>query len=451
MEESQKPAVRHVVIGQTVAGLGTRIALVALAVFILAVGGALTYWDKRLIAIGQAQTLAVKQAQALATKPAQTLAARPASTNQVRTLSDKAITGRNIFLQNCAGCHGQQGDAQTEVADYLDPRPRDFTRGIVKFKSTPFGQPPTHADLVVTVSDGLRWSSMPPFKGRMKSEEIQAVVQYLEEAFLDKAVAKVSEQVGPPDPPQLTPEMATRGGVLFQARCAACHGPGGTPHELIKFQDVWGKSIRPRDLAQPIYKRGSDPRNIYLRIKYGISGTPMTNIASGLKDAEIWSLTAYVRSLQRRPKPIVDRGRLLFAGMGCVQCHGEKGQGNVLNPNYARKSPPSLNNLAEKMFLEDQDDAAFVIELLGDREDLATSEDFKDIPNYRVVLAQYNAIRNVIRKGSHAAKADPSGTEPPLHMPAWSALLDDEKIDAIIAYLLSLQPSDLDDEEVTEQ
>ena len=218
MEESQKPAVRHVVIGQTVAGLGTRIALVALAIFILAVGGAFTYWDKRLIAIGQAQTLAVKQAQALATKPTQalatkptqTLAAKPASTNQVRTLSDKAITGRNIFLQNCAGCHGQQGDAQTEVAAYLDPRPRDFTRGIVKFKSTPFGQPPTHADLIATVSDGLRWSSMPPFKDRMQPEEIQAVVQYLQEEFLIKPGSKVSEQAGTPETPQLTSEKRRR-------------------------------------------------------------------------------------------------------------------------------------------------------------------------------------------------------------------------------------------------
>ncbi len=253
MEESQKPAVRPVVLEQTVAGPGTRIALVALAVFIFVSGGALTYWDRRQIAAGQSQTLANRsaqtvaagQSQTLANRPAQTLAAKPAPTNQVKTLSDKAITGRNIFLQNCAGCHGQQGDANTEVAAYLDPRPRDFTRGIVKFKSTPFGQPPTRADLVATVSDGLRWSSMPPFKNRMKPKEIQAVVQYLEEAFLDKAVAKVSEQVGPPDPPQLTPELATRGGVLFQARCAACHGPGGKPNDLIKFQDVWRQSIHP--------------------------------------------------------------------------------------------------------------------------------------------------------------------------------------------------------------
>jgi hypothetical protein len=43
------------------------------------------------------------------------------------------------------------------------PRPRDFTLGFFKYKSTPPGEPPTDDDLERVVAEGLQASAMPYF------------------------------------------------------------------------------------------------------------------------------------------------------------------------------------------------------------------------------------------------------------------------------------------------
>ena len=37
--------------------------------------------------------------------------------------------GRAVYNYRCYFCHGYSGDARTLAATYLNPRPRDFTRG----------------------------------------------------------------------------------------------------------------------------------------------------------------------------------------------------------------------------------------------------------------------------------------------------------------------------------
>ena len=47
----------------------------------------------------------------------------------------------------CVGCHGANGDGKGPAADMLIVKPRDFTKGIFKFRSTPSGTLPTDEDL----------------------------------------------------------------------------------------------------------------------------------------------------------------------------------------------------------------------------------------------------------------------------------------------------------------
>ena len=54
--------------------------------------------------------------------------------------------GARVFAQRCAVCHGPDGRGNGPAAPSLIPRPRDFTLGLFKFKSTPHGQPPTDDD-----------------------------------------------------------------------------------------------------------------------------------------------------------------------------------------------------------------------------------------------------------------------------------------------------------------
>jgi mono/diheme cytochrome c family protein len=125
--------------------------------------------------------------------------------------------------------------------------------------------------------------------------------------------------------------------------------------------------------------------------------------------------------------------------MGCVTCHGLEGQGNISNPNYVKETVPKLNTLAEKMMLYEKEDINKIIDYLERDVKLETLEE-EPVPRFNSVLAQYNSIKDVIKKGSKAGKLDSNGPEPPLNMPLWATLLSDEDIDAIIAYLLSIYP-----------
>src|SRR2546422_9317059 len=69
--------------------------------------------------------------------------------------------GRRVYAQRCAMCHGPDGRGNGPAAPSLIPRPRDFTLGQFKYKSTAAGQPPTEADLMHVVANGLAASAMP--------------------------------------------------------------------------------------------------------------------------------------------------------------------------------------------------------------------------------------------------------------------------------------------------
>ena len=58
------------------------------------------------------------------------------------------------------------------------PRPRDFTRGIYKIRSTPSGTVPTDDDLFRSITNGLPGTSMPGW-GVLPERDRRQVVQYI--------------------------------------------------------------------------------------------------------------------------------------------------------------------------------------------------------------------------------------------------------------------------------
>ena len=133
----------------------------------------------------------------------------------------------------------------------------------------------------------------------------------------------------------------------------------------------------------------------------------------------------------------VERGRRLFATLGCVACHGEEGRGGVVNPNYLQGTSPTLALEAERLMLFDPEDAEIAIELLitgADLEALDADPPFRGYVRFR---AQLENVRGVIRDGSAAGKLDADGPQP-FSMPAWAHAMDNEQRDLVIAYLISL-------------
>ena len=56
--------------------------------------------------------------------------------------------GKKVYEKWCINCHGDSGEGNGPAADFFTPRPRDFTYGLYKIRSTQSGQLPTDEDLV---------------------------------------------------------------------------------------------------------------------------------------------------------------------------------------------------------------------------------------------------------------------------------------------------------------
>jgi len=80
-------------------------------------------------------------------------------------LDQGAPLGARVFARHCAVCHGPNGHGNGPAAPSMFPRPRDFSSGRFKYKSTAAGEPPTDEDLLRTVRDGLAASAMPYLRG----------------------------------------------------------------------------------------------------------------------------------------------------------------------------------------------------------------------------------------------------------------------------------------------
>ena len=213
--------------------------------------------------------------------------------------------GERIYRENCAACHGEKGDGKGPQADTLKTKPRDFTGGIYKFRSTPSGSLPLDNDLVRTITRGVRGTAMLA-QLQLSKEETEAVVQYLKlfsSRFQnEKALPAI---VIPPKPP-VTSSLISSGKSEYQdSGCAQCHGVVGKGDgpSAKDLKDDWGKLIPPADLTLKPFKSGAEPEDLYRTISTGLNGTPMPSYADALGPKERWALVSYILSITTREKP----------------------------------------------------------------------------------------------------------------------------------------------------
>ncbi len=238
--------------------------------------------------------------------------------------------GQQVYQERCVQCHGVSGDGNGPSGRFMYPRPRDYRKGIFKFTSTPYGFRPLRTDLVRTVRQGVRGTSMPAFH-LLPDNDIECVVDYvlaltrrgeLEQQLIGLAESEEavdgelvrddliptivgrwteaeSAEVLPATPkPRFTREHAERGKQAFLSKgCSKCHGEDGRGQTADnRGADAWGFQTRAADLTSGMLHGGNQPVDIYRRIYNGINGTPMPSFANALKEEPdtIWDLVAYV-------------------------------------------------------------------------------------------------------------------------------------------------------------
>lgn len=220
--------------------------------------------------------------------------------------------GRQVYTQQCAGCHGTTGDGKGPAGGYLNPPPRDYRNGVFKFTSTPRGSKPRREDLRRILKYGAKGTSMPAFRF-LSEEEAEAVIDYvqvlasrgeLEINLIREATDELSETddfdpetvagfvadiaksweraesetvlpltVNPPP----TAETVADGAKAFaELSCVKCHSRDAAGSRSADVGvDIWGRTAYPANLAMGMLHGGRRPIDIYRRIYSGINGTPM--------------------------------------------------------------------------------------------------------------------------------------------------------------------------------
>jgi len=190
--------------------------------------------------------------------------------------------GKRVYDRACATCHGISGDGNGPSARYLDPRPRDFTSGIYKFRSTPTGQMPTTEDLNDTVTSGIPRTFMPAWKDLLTEQERRDVVAYMKtfSARFERGAASVPIVI--PAEPNVTPATIAEGKSMYiLMQCWACHGVRGRGDgpSADTLTDDWSYTIKAFDFTVGNFKGGNDNASVYKTFNTGLNGTPMPSFA----------------------------------------------------------------------------------------------------------------------------------------------------------------------------
>lgn len=222
--------------------------------------------------------------------------------------------GRGLYQTHCVTCHGVTGNGRGEQSSQMSPYPRDYRKGVFKFKSTERGEKPTREDLAGLIKNGINGSRMVAIPN-LTDEDVDALVDYviylswrgeLERMLIDDGVYELDLE----EERIINPAWQT----------------SVNEEEKEAFEDSWELA---EDFAVEIAEKWLEAPDAIVEVPKAPADIIVTDsydeyariAASDQADALASS---------------VARGRELFNGKiaACSKCHGEKGRGDGQNTDY---------------------------------------------------------------------------------------------------------------------
>jgi cbb3-type cytochrome c oxidase subunit III len=222
----------------------------------------------------------------------------------------------------------------------------------------------------------------------------------------ETATTIITRGTAPPASSQRTTvsnTVAAGAHAFVQFGCAQCHGEGGVGgiSADVPALSGLGGALTVQQLTS-IINHGlgekADPTKPYMPVWRAIvSGRQVSELVAYIR-AGLPAVSGATPPVVPTDQGLAVEGSVLYVRDGCVNCHGPNGLGGVPNPQSPDKTVPPLSGAAFR--------------------------------------AQFNTpakIAAVIRSGSVIGRA------PIVSMPHWGGILSQTDVDALIAYLATLQ------------
>jgi mono/diheme cytochrome c family protein len=226
--------------------------------------------------------------------------------------------GQSLSASHCRSCHPDGS----------------FQSWHFRYHSTPGGDPPTRGDVLRVLEIGLPGTTMTghghlpePDRSALAAwvrhearlgrlERLLALRARAGETLTPKLAASEAEIVRrefdndaraitvPPEPADRS-ASAQAGAGLYRGEpslCLSCHGQQGRGDgpRAAELVDDRGTPARPRDFGSGVFRGGGEARDLFLRIKCGVGGTPMPSFQGSLTDTQVWNLVHFIQSLAPR-------------------------------------------------------------------------------------------------------------------------------------------------------
>ncbi|AMY12045.1 Selenate reductase subunit gamma precursor [Luteitalea pratensis] len=216
-------------------------------------------------------------------------------------------SGKQLYGKYCAQCHGDKGDGEGYATPHLYPRPRNFTTGKFKVRTTPNGALPTHQDLVNIIRRGMPYTSMPAWPD-LTDQEVANLAYYITTFSPDFTnPERAPKPVELPSAPAATSATIEQGKKLYEETgCTKCHGTlgRGDGASAPTLKDDFDHPIRAADLTQSwTFRGGATREDIFRTMSTGFNGTPMPAFVDGLSPEQRWAITDYIASLSGSEGP----------------------------------------------------------------------------------------------------------------------------------------------------
>ncbi len=210
-----------------------------------------------------------------------------------------ANAGKAVYELKCLLCHGEKGDGEGAAAELVLPKPRDFTSGLYKIRTT-VNRTPTDRDIFRIVTEGMPGTSMPGW-AVLPEKDRWNVVAYIK-TFAGDKLKEAPKKLELPKDVASSADSLKRGKEMYEAiECHKCHGTEGRADgpSREELKDEWGHPVAPANLAQRwTFRGGASRTDIATRIANGVLGTPMPAFLDAVeKPDDIWHLTNYIQSL----------------------------------------------------------------------------------------------------------------------------------------------------------